>query len=116
MDRFWLLTRKTYGNWLPGDPRGFVSIVADGDGKGARHNIPGTPYSAGQPALRAYMEKRLVGGPVSLCAEHAAPLLAQFQETARYRTWQLLAAAVLTDHVHLVVGVLGDPEPEELLG
>jgi hypothetical protein len=25
MDRFWLLTWTMYGNWLLGDPRGFVS-------------------------------------------------------------------------------------------
>lgn len=30
------------------------------------------------------------------------------------RGWQLLAAAVMANHVHLVAGVLGDPEPEHL--
>src|SRR5437763_1061534 len=29
MDRYWLLSSTFYGNWLPGDPRGFVSRVRD---------------------------------------------------------------------------------------
>ena len=32
MDRYWLLTWTTYGTWLPGDRRGFVSNVLDGSG------------------------------------------------------------------------------------
>ena len=42
-------------------------------------------------------------------------LLAQFQETARHRGWGMLAAAVMRGHVHRVVGVLGDPEPDVML-
>jgi hypothetical protein len=33
MDRFWLLTWTTYGTWLPGDERGFVSEVRDDSGE-----------------------------------------------------------------------------------
>ena len=29
MDRHWFLTWTTYGSWLPGDPRGFVSQLRD---------------------------------------------------------------------------------------
>ena len=39
----------------------------------------------------------------------------QFEETARYRGWQLLAGAIMANHVHLVVGVPGDPDPSSLL-
>ena len=46
MDRYWLLTWTTYGTWLPGDQRGFVSNVPNGSGPEVRHNIPGTPYDA----------------------------------------------------------------------
>jgi hypothetical protein len=51
VDRHWLLTSTTYGTWLPGDPRGFVSNVADGPGPEVRHNIPGTPYDKDMPGL-----------------------------------------------------------------
>ena len=40
----------------------------------------------------------------------------QFEETASYRGWQLLAGAIMANHVHLVVGVPGDPDPSALLG
>ena len=43
-------------------------------------------------------------------------LLAQFQETAKHRDWQLLAVAIMANHFHIVVGDPGDPEPEKLLG
>src|SRR5690349_21194983 len=44
MDRVWHLTWTTYGTWLPGDERGFVSNVRDGDGPEVKHNTPATPY------------------------------------------------------------------------
>jgi hypothetical protein len=48
MDRYWLLTRTTYGTWLPGDVRGFVSRVRDlrrgtkGEGGAHAPRSPGT--------------------------------------------------------------------------
>jgi REP element-mobilizing transposase RayT len=115
MDRCWLLTWTTYGTWLPGDARGFVSDIADASGKGVRHNLPGTPCDADIPALNNYMRGSLKGDPVFLSAEHAAVLLPQFQETARFRGWLLLAVAIMANHVHVLVGVPGDPDPEDLL-
>jgi REP element-mobilizing transposase RayT len=116
MDRYWLLTWTTYGTWLPGDERGFVSNVRAASGAGVRHNLPGAPCDAGIPELRQYMEARLKCPPIYLHADQAAALLDQFQETARYRSWLLTAAAIMRNHVHLVVGVPGDPDPSDLLG
>jgi len=42
--------------------------------------------------------------------------LAQFLETADFRSWQLLAGSVMHNHFHLVVGVPGDPNPSKVLG
>ena len=61
MDRYWLLTSTTYGTWLPGDSRGFVSNVADETGRGVRHNERGTPCDSNLPALRAYMRRQMIG-------------------------------------------------------
>ncbi len=112
MDRYWLLTWTTYGTWLPGDARGFVSNVGDDTGHGIRHNHPGAEYDADHPGLHRYMQARLKCSPIYLTQDQAPVLLAQFQETAGYRRWQMLAAAIMANHVHLVVGVHGDPDPE----
>lgn len=115
MDRYWLLTWTTYGTWLPGDARGFVSDVRDGPGPEVRHNTPGTPYDADDARVRQRALDHMVGQPVWLTAEQAQPLADQFRETAAFRKWQLLAIAIMANHIHLVVGVPGDPDPAKLL-
>jgi REP element-mobilizing transposase RayT len=115
MDRYWLLTWRTYGTWLPGDQRGFVDPILDEEGKRVIHNTPGTSLDADNRKLREYSQSIMKGEAVYLTAEQAGPLLEQFQETARYRGWQMLAVAILANHVHLVVGVAGDPDPADLL-
>jgi REP element-mobilizing transposase RayT len=115
VDRYWLLTWTAYGNWLPGDKRGFVSNVRGADGGGVRHNLPGTPCDAGLPGLHRYAAERLRGGPVTVGREQAVALVQQFRDTAEFRGWWLGAAAVMSNHTHLVVGVPGDPTPEKLL-
>jgi REP element-mobilizing transposase RayT len=131
MDRYWLLTSTFYGNWLPGDPRGFVSRVRDlriGDQlsmaqltpserpRRLEHDIPGTPCDADMPGLFRHAQDQLKGPVISLTLEHAEVLVQQLHETAGYRGWQLLAVAVMENHTHLVVGVPGDPDPEKVLG
>jgi REP element-mobilizing transposase RayT len=115
MDRYWLLTWTTYGTWLPGDARGFVSPVEDGAEGLVIHNVPGTPYDADLPALQRAARLALAGEPILLQAEQAETLMAQFHETAAHRHWLLCAAAIMANHVHVVVGVPGDPEPASLL-
>jgi REP element-mobilizing transposase RayT len=115
MDRVWLLTWTTYGTWLSGDERGFVGRVRDDSGNSVIHNEPDTPCDAKQRGLRNYMQERMAGPVVLLSRNHAAPLLEQFQETARFRKWNLLACAIMANHIHMVVGVVGDPEPDTLL-
>ncbi|HKB02717.1 MAG TPA: hypothetical protein VKD90_10885 [Gemmataceae bacterium] len=121
MDRYWLLTSAFYGNRLPGDPRGFVSRVRDvraGDAPGTRHehDIPGTPVDADMPGLHRSAQGQLKGPPIRVNPEQAGALVPQFRETAGLRGWLLLAVAVVEDHVHLVVGVRGDPHPRKVLG
>ena len=114
-DRYWLLTSTTYGNWLPGDSRGFVSNVRVDDGPEVRHNIPGTPYDADLPPLQEHVRSNMTGDPVRFNADHAEQLLEQFQETARYRNWRLFAVGIMANHIHIVIGVPGDPPPKILL-
>ena len=116
IDRIWFLTWTTYGTWLPGDDRGFVSPKFEADSPERRTNEPGRPYDEGRPDLRRIAESKLAGDPVRLTCAQAAVVRCQFEETARYRGWQLLAGAIMANHIHLVVGVAGDPDPSALLG
>src|SRR5260370_267688 len=61
MDRHWLLTSTTYGNWLPGDARGFVSEYRGTRRKKILDNIPGTPYAKDMPELQEYARIELKG-------------------------------------------------------
>jgi REP element-mobilizing transposase RayT len=116
IDRVWFLTWTTYGTWLPGDERGFVSPKFEGDFPERRNNEPGQPYDEGRGDLRRIAENKLVGVPVRLTRAQAAVVRRQFEETASCRGWQLLAGAIMVNHVHLLVGVPGDPDPSALLG
>lgn len=115
LDRFWLLTWTTYGTWMPGDVRGFVSNVRDGPGPEVRHNAPGTPYDADDARVRQRAWKNLVGRPVYLTAAQAAVVAGQLRKTAEFCGWQLPALAIMANHIHVVVGVEGDPEPARLM-
>lgn len=116
MDRFWLLTWTTYGSWLPGDARGFVSEVRDEEGDRVLHNEPGTPCDADLPSLERFAASRMTEVGVFLNQAQAEAVALQLRETARHRGWRLLALAVMANHIHVLVGVPGDPDPEKLLG
>ncbi len=122
MDRYWLLTSTFYGNWMPGDPRGFVGRVWEGrpgDSPTARrhvHDLPGVPYDSHLPGLHHAPKTLLRGEPIRVTVDQAHALIQQFRETAAYRGWRLLAVAVMANHVHMVTGVPGDPDPTKILG
>jgi hypothetical protein len=65
--------------------------------------------------LQAAARAHLKCSPILLNPPQAEALLGQFQETATYRAWLLLAVAIMTWHFHVVVGVEGDFGPECLL-
>ncbi len=114
MDRWWFLTWRTYGTWLPGQD-GFVGYYRVPSGPRRSENVVGEVAGEAIPALAKYAREQLVSEPVCLTKSHAETILAQLQETAAYRGWALDAVAVLTTHVHLVCGVTGDPTPTSLL-
>jgi REP element-mobilizing transposase RayT len=68
------------------------------------------------PGLTHSARAQLKGQPIYLNREQAEALLTQFQETADYRAWLLLAVAIMVNHFHILVGVRGDPDPDLLLG
>ena len=64
MDRYWLLSSTFYGNWLPGDRRGFVSRVRDRRPDESvspvrrEHDLPGIPYDEDIPGLVEHFVRR----------------------------------------------------------
>jgi REP element-mobilizing transposase RayT len=68
------------------------------------------------PGLERAAREHMKGPPIHLQVAHAEAALAQFRETAAYRGWEILAVAIMFNHIHIVVGVPGDPEPGKILG
>ena len=119
-DRVWLLSWSLYGSRMPGDERGFVGTVRerradDPDGPRVRHNRVQTEYDCGMSGLVRSARAAMKHPPARLMAADAGPLAEQFAETAAHRGWRILAGAIMPLHVHLLVGVPGDPEPHTLL-
>ena len=110
-----MLTSTTYGTWLPGDERGFVSTVKEGTGPRVRHNVPETPVDKDIAGLRASARERLKCPPILLSQEQSVVVLDQFRETAAFRRWLLLAGAVMANHFHLVVAAEEDTHSTILL-
>ena len=69
------------------------------------------------PVLHVAQRVRHVVGRVFLLKlPQAERLFEQLQETAVHRGWQNRGVSISPTHVHLLVGVLGDPDPEKILG
>ncbi len=101
----YFITFRTYGTWLPGDPRGTVSRALTPNG--TRHRGP-------CPALEQRSRDLMRAPPVVLEPAERIVVLATIQEVCRYREWLLRAAHVRTNHVHVVV--TAEAEPERIMG
>ena len=115
LDRIWFLTWTTYGSWLPGDERGFVSPKFELDDPEQRNYRVGEPFDSGRARLVNLASARRVGSPIQLNQEQAEVARSQFTQTAGHRGWSLLAGAIMYDHVHRLVGLSDDPDPSTLL-
>lgn len=102
--RYWFLTSTTYGSWLPGDERGFVSHFPQEDGQFEIHNVIDTPYDRDVPEWQNACERRLTSPPVYLDQLQAEAVLEQFQETASHRQWKLYIASIMRNHFHVLIG------------
>lgn len=122
MDRYWFLTNTTYGTWLPGSERGFVGHVWEHrtdeppDDRRIIHNLPGTPYDEDIDGLHRRSRELMKGQPINFERTHAEVFWKQILETAEFRKWQILTVAIMYNHFHIVVGVIGDPQPGKILG
>lgn len=116
VERYWFLTWTAYGSWLPGDDRGFTGSLLDQRGKSVDHNQFATPTALPNAALQYVARRLLKDSPVVLNLTQAVKLSQQIRETVAFRNWILIAVAIMRTHVHAVVGVANDPDPDKILG
>ncbi len=79
--------------WLHGDPRGSV-IQSKGTAKLLGHN----------PKLQNYHQDKLTYPPVKLGSDQRKIVLAAIVEHCDVKGWQLFAAHIRSNHVHILVG------------
>jgi REP element-mobilizing transposase RayT len=96
------VTSTTYGNWLPGDKRGFVSPVIE-NGQSVLHNVPHTPYAQDISALKRFAENKMKSPPVFFNRQHAEVIVKKWYEVCGELHWFLFALAVMPAHVHVVL-------------
>jgi REP element-mobilizing transposase RayT len=99
---------------MPGDHRGSVSDVRNNDGEKVRPNLPGALPNGYIPSLVNFARDRMTGETVWLSRPQADQLLDQLFETGMIRHWTIFALGAMANHVHLVMGVEGDPDPDDL--
>ena len=94
----YFLTWRTYGTWLHGEP-GSVDH---------EHNLFGQPYGAPDPGRVEFIRHRMRDEPLILLS--IARLLVDnvIRDHCARRNWKLLALAVRSNHLHVVIA---DPEP-----
>ncbi|MBL8798114.1 MAG: hypothetical protein JNM56_29725 [Planctomycetia bacterium] len=102
-----------YGNWLPGDERGYVSnTLLPERGFDPKRNLPGTPYTADDAYTRD-RARRLQKQPTArLSRDQARCVAAALVEAAQRRGWRIVRAAVMANHVHVVVMDCPDDGPQ----
>lgn len=115
LDRYWFLTWTTDGQWLPGDPRRRVTRVRDESFPRIEHDEFQAAFDKDILGLYKSAQQALKCPPIRLIADQAPVFLEQFQETTQHRGWQLVAVGIMANHIHMVTGVPGDPDPEKLL-
>ncbi len=115
MDRYWFFTWRTYGTWLPGVP-GFVGTYRTVHGRRVVDNQYNQLTTEPIPALARYAKGVQTHVPVYLAPEQAPVVLLELLRTCTFRGWRPDAIAVMPDHVHVLVAVVGDPDPANVLG
>jgi REP element-mobilizing transposase RayT len=106
------ITWTCYATWLPGDRRGYVSntLLPEG-GAVPKQNTPGTPYRADDPYTLRTARARQKGETVGLSADEARCAARSLVEAARARSWRILRASLMANHVHVVITDCPDDGP-----
>ena len=97
------ITWTTYGTWLPGDERGHVSNVITPQSFVRKQNRPGTAYAKGNPSTRDRAAELQKWPTVWLTELDAIVVANSLVNVAVEGKWMILRAAVMANHVHVVV-------------
>ena len=95
----YLVTWRTYGTWLPGDPRG--STIRRADKSEARVEA--------HPLWEMSARQRLKHAPVLLTASQRLLVERTIEATAAHAGWSVIATSVRTNHVHVVLAAARAP-------
>jgi REP element-mobilizing transposase RayT len=99
--RTYLITFRTYGSWLPGDNRGWVS---------RGHNRPRIARRTSNATRWAAAKRRMRHQTVILTPPQRAVCTEEIIRTCRFRGWHLPALNARTNHVHMVLATAADPD------
>lgn len=97
----YLLTFRSYGTWLVGDPRGSTP------------NSMSTPLRGPHEGLRRACEQRLAHAPTTFDDAQRIVIHCAIDETCRAKQWAAYAVNVRTNHVHVVLS--GPCPPEQMM-
>ena len=98
----YLITFRSYGNWLHGGQRGSVDRF---------HRGYGTPKLPSSRRRERREQKLLAQRAVTLNASQRKASEKGIRETCAIRNWRLWAFNIRTNHVHSVVSARCKPEP-----
>lgn len=108
-----LITWTCYGTWLPGDRRGYVANTRLADASyEPKHNIPGTPITADHPVTREHAAAKQKHATTTLDQEHALVAARAIVDACAIRHWHVVRAALMWNHVHVMVMQCPDNGPE----
>jgi len=97
----YFITFTCYGTWLHGEKSTAVDRFT---------NIPGTDFLSFNSKRLHLVKKRMPETPYFLDESRRKIVLQAIQEVCIHRQWVLLAAHVRSNHVHLVIHAITQPE------
>jgi REP element-mobilizing transposase RayT len=98
------VTWTTYGTWLPGDARGYVSPTRQHEADTVpKQNLYGTPYAKNDSYTRqiAYAEQKFP--TVYLNEKQALVVAQQLVDATESRHWLISQAAIMKNHTHVMM-------------
>ncbi len=100
-----LVSSTTYGNWLPGDARGYVD----------EHDDYGTPFDVPSAQLHRSAKESMKESTVLLNTDQAEIVLQRWRETVDELDGQLVVVAIMGNHFHFVAIFSGKITKAKLL-
>ncbi len=100
-----------YGQWLPGDKRGYVSNTFDKLGYRPKRNQPGTPCDCADTATYQRARQLQKHPTVRLTPEQTRVAAGAMINAAQERGWLILQGALMANHVHIVICRCPDDGP-----